>query len=168
MNVFKIKSLTDVITNSSTEIFSVYDKEAVNNIKELVNAILALNNKTSNLTFDDLFEVDFDINWELDTSTMMDVSKTLKEKGYEEEAEYIRIGKLDSNEINDYLKQHNLFDIALERLEELDNDSYEYRTVEGIIVKPKNSPKVSKEKVEAAAKLLTNIDNIFEQYATYC
>lgn len=168
MNIFKIKSLTDVITNSSTEIFTVYNKEAVNNIKELVNAILALNNKTSNLTFDDLFEVDFDINWGLDTSTMMDVSETLKEKGYEEEAEYIRVGNLDSDEINDYLKQHNLFEIALERLEELDNDSYEYRTVEGIIVKPKSNPKISKEKVEVAAKLLSNIDSIFEQYAIYC
>lgn len=168
MNTFKIKSLTDVITNSSTEVFTVYNKEAVNNIKELVNAILALNNETSNLTFDDLFEVDFDINWELDNSTMMDISKTLKEKGYEEEAEYIRVGILDSDEMNDYLKQHNLFEIALERLEELDNESYEYRTVEGIIIKAKNNPKVSKEKVEAAAKLLTNIDNIFEQYAIYC
>ena len=89
MNVFKIKSLTDVITNSSTEVFTVYNKEAANNIKELVNAILALNNETSNLTFDDLFEVDFDIDWELDNSTMMDIADTLKEKGYEEEAEYI-------------------------------------------------------------------------------
>lgn len=168
MNIFKIKSLTDVITNSSTEVFTVYNKEAANNIKELVNAILALNNETSNLTFDDLFEVDFDIDWELDNSTMMDISNTLKEKGYEEEAEYIRVGKLDCDEINDYLKKHNLFEIALERLEELDNDSYEYRTVKGIIIKPKNNSKVPKDKVEAAAKLLSNIDSIFEQYAIYC
>lgn len=103
MTTFKIKSLTDVITHSSTEVFTVYNKEAVNNIKELVNAILSLNNETSNLTFDDLFEVDFDIDWELDTNTMMDVSNTLKEKGYEEEAEYIRADKLDCDEINDYL-----------------------------------------------------------------
>ena len=168
MNVFKIKSLTDVITNSSTEIFTVYNKDAVKSIKELVNAILSLNNETSKLTFDDLFEVDFDIDWELDKSTMMDISNTLKEKGYEEEAEYIRTGKLDCDEINNYLKRHNLFEIVLERLEELDNNTYEYRTVEGIIVKPKNNPKVSKEKIEAAAKLLTNIDNIFVQYAIYC
>ena len=59
MQKFKIKSLTDVITNSSTEVFTIYNKEAVNKIKQMVNSILALSDATSNLTFDDLFEVDY-------------------------------------------------------------------------------------------------------------
>lgn len=51
----KIQSVSDIITNSSTEVFMVYDDSAFKNIKELVNAILAL--AGSDQTFDDLFEI---------------------------------------------------------------------------------------------------------------
>ena len=51
----KIQSVSDIITNSSTEVFMVYDDSAFKNIKELVNAILALTG--SDQTFDDLFEI---------------------------------------------------------------------------------------------------------------
>lgn len=51
----KIQSVSDIITNSSTEVFMVYDDSAFKNIKELVNTILAL--AGSDQTFDDLFEI---------------------------------------------------------------------------------------------------------------
>lgn len=51
----KIQSVSDIITNSSTEVFMVYNDSAFKNIKELVNAILAL--AGSDQTFDDLFEI---------------------------------------------------------------------------------------------------------------
>ena len=47
MQKFKIKSLTDVITNSSTEVFTIYNKGAINKVKEMVNSILALSDTTS-------------------------------------------------------------------------------------------------------------------------
>jgi hypothetical protein len=51
----KIQSVSDIITNSSTEVFMIYDEAAFKSIKELANAILALGN--SDKTFDDLFEI---------------------------------------------------------------------------------------------------------------
>lgn len=55
--VLKIQSVSDIITNSSTEVFMVYDDTSFKNIKELVNAILSLN-KDNTYTFDDLFTVE--------------------------------------------------------------------------------------------------------------
>ena len=46
--------MSDVITNSSTEVFVVYDSTNVDSIKRIVNAILDIN---SNYTFDDLFTI---------------------------------------------------------------------------------------------------------------
>lgn len=50
----KVQTVSDIITNSSSEVFMVYDDKCINNIKELVNAILSINN--TDVTFDDLFE----------------------------------------------------------------------------------------------------------------
>ena len=57
--IFKISSITDVITNSSTEVFQRYDESSFNVLKELINNVLKLSN--SKLTFDDLFEIRLDI-----------------------------------------------------------------------------------------------------------
>ena len=168
MNTFKIKSLTDVITNSSTEVFTVYNKEAVNNIKELVNAILALNNKTSNLTFDDLFEVDycFDI-YEIE-ELISQLAEKLKERGNKEHAEAIKATVTTEEELWNYSKQNDIYDVVMEIIEEIDNDSYDYRMVDGIHIKAKNNPNVDKAKLDKAVEMLNNIDHIFEQYASYC
>lgn len=50
----KIKSISDVITNSSTEVFIVYGSNNINTIKDIVNSILSIN---GNYTFDDLFTI---------------------------------------------------------------------------------------------------------------
>lgn len=50
----KVQSVSDIITNSSSEVFMVYDDKCIKNIKELVNAILSINN--ADVTFDDIFE----------------------------------------------------------------------------------------------------------------
>ena len=50
----KIQSLIDVITNSSTSVFTIYSRYNFRDIKELVNAILAID---GNYTFDDLFDI---------------------------------------------------------------------------------------------------------------
>ena len=53
--VIKIQSVSDIITNSSTEVFMVYNESAFKSIKELVNTILSLGGCEKK--FDDLFEI---------------------------------------------------------------------------------------------------------------
>lgn len=55
MNIkIKIQSISDIITNSSTEVFIVYGSNNINTIKNIVNSILSIN---GNYTFDDLFTI---------------------------------------------------------------------------------------------------------------
>lgn len=49
----QIQSVSDIITNSSTEVFMIYSKDSLQQIKSLVNAILSLADCKE--TFDDLF-----------------------------------------------------------------------------------------------------------------
>ena len=57
-NTIKVKSITDVITNSSTEVFTFYNDGGIKTIKDTVNAILAINSDNK-YTFDDLFEIEY-------------------------------------------------------------------------------------------------------------
>lgn len=168
MQKFKIKSLTDVITNSSTEVFTIYNKGAINKVKEMVNSILALSDTTSNLTFDDLFEVDycFDI-YEIE-ELINQLAEKLKERGNKEHAEAIKTTVTTEEELWNYSKQNNIYDVVMEIIEEIDNDTYDYRMVDGIHIKAKNNPHVEKAKLDKAVEMLNNIDHIFEQYASYC
>lgn len=58
--VVKIQSVSDIITNSSSEVFMVYDADGLKRIKELVNAVLSLN-ENNTYTFDDLFTIEADL-----------------------------------------------------------------------------------------------------------
>lgn len=53
--MISIQSVTDIITNSSSEIFVIYRKSDFEFIKEIINELLKL--AGSNKTFDDLFEL---------------------------------------------------------------------------------------------------------------
>lgn len=53
----KIQSVSDVITNSSSEVFVIYDQEGIDTIKTLVNSILKLSK--SEYSCDDLFDIQF-------------------------------------------------------------------------------------------------------------
>lgn len=57
-NTIKVKSITDVITNSSTEVFTFYNDGGIKTIKDTVNAILAINSDNK-YTFDDLFDIKY-------------------------------------------------------------------------------------------------------------
>ena len=60
---FSIQSAGDIITNSSTEVYTVWDRERTEKtIKDMVNSILALGQ--ADLCFDDLFTINF--HWELE------------------------------------------------------------------------------------------------------
>ena len=130
MQKFKIKSLTDVITNSSTEVFTIYNKGA----EELINQL----------------------------------AEKLKERGNKEHAEAIKTTVTTEEELWNYSKQNNIYDVVMEIIEEIDNDTYDYRMVDGIHIKAKNNPNVDKAKLGKAVEMLNNIDHIFEQYASYC
>lgn len=59
--MWNINSITDVITNSSTSVFVVYDESNIKTIKELVNSILEISGE---YTFDDLFDIQMIVNEE--------------------------------------------------------------------------------------------------------
>ena len=49
-----IQSISDIITNSSTEVYTIYSIRDKQSIKEIVNALLSVN---GDLRFDDLFNI---------------------------------------------------------------------------------------------------------------
>lgn len=53
----KIQSISDIITNSSSEVFVIYDQNGIDAIKTLVNSLLRIAN--SKYIFDDLFDIQF-------------------------------------------------------------------------------------------------------------
>lgn len=53
----KVIGFSDVITNSSSEVFVMYDYEGIDKIKEIVNSIFKC--AGSNETFDSLFDIKF-------------------------------------------------------------------------------------------------------------
>ena len=60
MNI-KIQSITDVITNSSSSVYTIYYQSDKNSVKHIFNTILSLN---SDLTFDDLFEIKMKLDYD--------------------------------------------------------------------------------------------------------
>lgn len=54
--IIRVHSFVDIITNSSSEIFVEANQNTVNNVKNLVNSLLALAGSRS--TCDDLFELE--------------------------------------------------------------------------------------------------------------
>ena len=120
----KVIGFSDVITNSSSEVFVMYDREGVESIKKLVDSILEC--ADSNETFDTLFDIEFEL-----------------------DKDYIQSNK-------DMTKEE-LYEQALE-----DNWTGEgYPTIIGIKVTSKD------EKNAKAARLLSNIDKIFESENRY-
>lgn len=57
--VITIQSISDIITNSSTEVYTIYTKNDIKTIKSIVDALLSVN---GDLTFDDLFDIKLFIN----------------------------------------------------------------------------------------------------------
>lgn len=66
MNITNIQSFTDIVTNSSTEVFVRVKEAAINTIKELINNLLKISGST--LQADDLFTIEILYN---DSSDLM-------------------------------------------------------------------------------------------------
>lgn len=52
--IIYFQSINDIITNSSSEVYTIYNQAGIKTIKNIVNSILAINN--SKYTCDNLFE----------------------------------------------------------------------------------------------------------------
>lgn len=150
--VIKVQSISDLITNSSTEVFVVYDSTNIDSIKNIVNAILAID---SSYTFDDLFTL------------KMIVSEHAIDKMYREWDDYFP-GKTKPDSEEDFVNYiDSLSDSELYTMEDnwIDNDRstyyWEYDTFyEGYQVNIKEGVEKS-DKLQKAVDAISSLDSIF-------
>ena len=150
--VIKIQSISDVITNSSTEVFVVYDSTNINSIKRIVDSILAID---GSYTFDDLFTL------------KMIVSEHAIDKMYREWDDYFP-GKTKPDSEEDFVNYiDSLSDSELSTMEDnwIDNDRstyyWEYNTFyEGYQVNIKEGVEKS-DKLQKAVDAIRSLDSIF-------
>lgn len=111
----KIIGFSDVITNSSSEVYTIYDEHGIKAIKALVDAILKAGG--SDKTCDDLFDIKLDF----DKDNVMDYW-------------------MDDHD-NENPTREELLDFA----KDFDNDNYGESTplIDGISVTPKDNDNVS-------------------------
>lgn len=153
---FKIASLTDVITNSSSEVFTIYDKNGIDKIKNMVDAILDIaSNGNAKYHFDDIFEIS--LNYDIDD---------IKEKYEDEESNFHYL--FESNYPNiDFSEATN--DMLLNIAEKCDSENYEgYPIINGFTITPKENSEIDKKLLERACTLISSINSWWNQYATYC
>lgn len=134
--MIKIQSMTDVITNSSTSVFCVYEPQNLNTIKNLVNSILAISGE---YTFDDLFNIKLSLT--------------------DEGEDFINKKGIDKNS----LTQTELNVLEPKFYEWIDWDTDKFYSGIEVTVKPG----IDSLAVEKAAKLISQIDNIFDLDYSY-
>lgn len=149
---FKIQSISGVITNSSTEVYTIYTKNDIKTIKSIVNALLAVNGDS---TFDDLFDIELLINDSVFEYLWNDSTELQKEYPNEED-------------FNKYLETcENQKD--LDRFEDIWYDTRWYCYIsfyDGYSVTLK--PGIEKtEKLEQAIKAIHTLDSIFDHEVSY-
>lgn len=148
-----IQSISDIITNSSTEVFTMYSSSDVNTIKNIVNAILALN---SDITFDDLFKIE------------MHISDTVFQYLWEN-SEQIQKEFPNEEEFYDYLEALPLE--KLSRYEKIWDDAYPYdgyySFYDGYTVSLKDGVEKSELYLQAV-KAINTFDAIFDHEVCFC
>jgi len=142
-----IQSISDIITNSSTEVFTMYSSSDVSTIKNIVNAILAIN---GDITFDDLFKIEMHIS-EIVFQYLWENSEQIQKEFPNEEEFY------------DYLEALPLE--KLSRYEKIWNDVYPYdgyySFYDGYTVSLKDGVEES-ELYQQAVKAINTFDSIFD------
>lgn len=136
----KIQSISDIITNSSTEVFMLYSIRNMQVIKNIVNAILAIDN---NYTFDDLFNIHMTIDEDVIDSIYESYEEVQKEyKSIDDFINYIHQASEDElYDLEDTYEDYNIF------------DGYKVSIKEGV-----ENTKV----LQKAKTLLNTLDNIFD------
>lgn len=89
----KVHSVVDVITNSSTVIYTQADEGTIKSLKEMINALLKIGG--SELTADDLFTFELDADEEESYSGNSDIGLTVTCKSDDENA--VLAGKILNN-----------------------------------------------------------------------
>ena len=155
-----INSITDVITNSSTSVFIVYAEHNIKSIKDIVNAILAID---SNYTFDDLFDINMSINTDvlLSTEELPEDFKELGEVIDDDNLTWSQVTKKLIEIINSYdsEKKNRLSELLWSYIDENDYDSCVRSPYDGIIITPKSDDDVIK-RAAAAIERISDIFNI--------
>lgn len=151
--MFKIQSVSDIITNSSTEVFTIYTSKDLETIKSIVNAILAINGST---TFDDLFNIGL-MPDEYKIDQLYDENTDIREK-------YPTLDDFD-NFIND-ASNEELEEIA-ERWLDDHYDGYGNTFFSGYWVTLKEGIELTPT-LEQAIRAINTFDSIFEHDASYC
>lgn len=150
--VITIQSISDIITNSSTEVYTIYTKNDIKTIKSIVDALLAVN---GDLTFDDLFDIELLINDSVFEYLWNDSTELQQEYPNEED-------------FNKYLETcTNQKD--LDRFESIWYDirwDYYISFYDGYSVTLK--PGIEKtEKLEQAIRAIHTLDSIFDHEVSY-
>ena len=154
MKPIKIQSISDIITNSSTEVFCMYSQRDKEEIKKLVNAILALSN--SLVTFDDLFEIKMDINWDA-AYYMWNDDEEIAEK-YESADDFFEFLKtLNDEQLKEY--EQNFVSTYSDLPPMTLYDGYTVSVKQGVI---------ETETIKKAKEAINYIKNIFDYEAAYC
>jgi hypothetical protein len=130
--------------------YSRHDKEE---IKKLVNAILALSNSV--VTFDDLFEIKMDVNWDA-AYHIWDNDEEISEKYESEEALYEFLKTLNDEQLKEYEEKFAdcYTDVPMSLY-----DGYTVSVKQGV---------VETETVKKAKEAINYIKNIFDYEAAYC
>ena len=172
----KIQSYIDLITNSSTSVFTWADN--TEGVKEIINAILKASG--SDLTCDDMFDIS--ISYDLCLSNtdgyyIESAEKILKDtkdehltsllKSYKKEYEK---SKVNWEEVENFHQE--IYNILVniygektldEWAENFNENSWDYRYSSSYIIKPKKP-----EYKECADTLAVRLDNLFSYDASYC
>ena len=174
-NTIKVKSITDVITNSSTEVFTFYNDGGIKTIKDTVNAILAINSDNK-YTFDDLFEIKYDFDFDYIDDDWYDdkLCLYLTDEENHKLVEYKASSEYQDRRYDKYLPFLNnevSYDSLKKMAFEYEDEDYEKQgtVVCGVDITAKKDSGIKQEIIDNAVKCLNYIssDSIWEQEARY-
>lgn len=156
MENINIQSVSDLITNSSTEVFIVYSENNIADIKRLVNSILSILDPSK--TFDDYFNIEMIVNYE-DLEYIFNRYWS-REEFYDEYPELKEFSNIEDDASREKFLQslsidtiERYFDFVNDR--SYDNLRYPYS---GITITSKTHDPL----IEEVARIINSIDSIFE------
>lgn len=151
--LIKIQSISDIITNSSTQVFTLYNRGDLITIKNIVNAIMAID---SDHTFDDFFEITLLLD-EYVIEDLYDNSDELQEQFPTIDDFWDHLNTLSEDELIEY---EDMWD---------DFRHYEsYTTIyEGYAVSLKEGVEGTP-KILDAMRVINSFDTIFNHDCSYC
>ena len=148
----KIQSISDIITNSSTQVFTLYKRQNKEDIIDLINAILAISGE---YTFDDLFTIHMYINTYA-SCMLYNKYEEISSKFSDEEKFTLYLVTLSDDELKKYE----------DMLEKVTSCDYPTTLYEGYAIEL--NPDVEETEVLENAKYAINsIDQIFEYDYAY-